>query len=76
MSLIDPIVAHTAHGYFKTTFDRKTNPQDSVTVSLYRRMWPRSARAWSARAWSVEMMEMTGGEAMKEVEMEVDDGVL
>jgi len=39
-------------------------------------MWPRSARAWSARAWSVEMMEMTGGEAMKEVEMEVDDGVL
>lgn len=36
------------HGYFKATFDGKINPQDAVGVSLYKRMWPRNARAWSA----------------------------
>ena len=35
------------HGYFKATFDGKINPQDSVGVSLYKRMWPRNARAWN-----------------------------
>ncbi|KAJ8067343.1 hypothetical protein OCU04_004696 [Sclerotinia nivalis] len=34
------------HGYFKATFDGKINPQDAVGVSLYKRMWPRSARTW------------------------------
>lgn len=34
------------HGYFKATFDGKINPQDSVGVSLYKRMWPRYATAW------------------------------
>jgi pre-rRNA-processing protein TSR1 len=34
------------HGYFKATFDGKINPQDSVGVSLYKRVWPRNARAW------------------------------
>lgn len=34
------------HGYFKATFDGKINPQDAVGVSLYKRMWPREARAW------------------------------
>merc|ERR1711939_545964 len=34
------------HGYFKATFDGKINPQDSVGVSLYKRMWPRNARVW------------------------------
>ncbi|QSZ36700.1 hypothetical protein DSL72_006583 [Monilinia vaccinii-corymbosi] len=34
------------HGYFKATFDGKINPQDAVGVSLYKRMWPRNARAW------------------------------
>lgn len=29
------------HGYFKATFDGKINPQDSVAVSLYKRVWPR-----------------------------------
>ncbi|KAI9893866.1 MAG: hypothetical protein M1814_005419 [Vezdaea aestivalis] len=29
------------HGYFKATFDRPINPQDSVGVSLYKRVWPR-----------------------------------
>ncbi|MCJ1363007.1 ribosome biogenesis protein tsr1 [Acarospora aff. strigata] len=34
------------HGYFKATFDGKINPQDSVGVSLYKRVWPRGGRAW------------------------------
>lgn len=34
------------HGYFKATFDAKINPQDAVGVSLYKRVWPRPARAW------------------------------
>ncbi|KAH8687193.1 putative ribosome biogenesis protein tsr1 like protein [Tricladium varicosporioides] len=38
------------HGYFKATFDGKINPQDSVGVSLYKRMWPRTARVWSPMA--------------------------
>lgn len=36
------------HGYFKATFDGKINPQDSVGVSLYKRMWPRNARVWNS----------------------------
>ncbi|KAK0654555.1 hypothetical protein QBC41DRAFT_57638 [Cercophora samala] len=31
------------HGYFKATFDGRINPQDSVGVSLYKRVWPRPA---------------------------------
>ena len=34
------------HGYFKATFDGRINPQDAVGVSLYKRVWPRAARAW------------------------------
>ncbi|KAJ5089741.1 Ribosome biogenesis protein tsr1 [Penicillium argentinense] len=33
------------HGYFKATFDAKINPQDSVGISLYKRVFPRPARA-------------------------------
>lgn len=31
------------HGYFKATFDGKMNPQDSIGVSLYKRVWPRNS---------------------------------
>jgi len=31
------------HGYFKANFDGGINPQDSIGVSLYKRMWPRNA---------------------------------
>ncbi|KAI1431745.1 hypothetical protein GGR50DRAFT_42569 [Xylaria sp. CBS 124048] len=31
------------HGYFKANFDGTINPQDSVGVSLYKRVWPRSS---------------------------------
>lgn len=36
------------HGYFKATFDGRINPQDAVGVSLYKRVFPRTARPWSA----------------------------
>ncbi|RDL40301.1 putative Ribosome biogenesis protein tsr1 like protein [Venustampulla echinocandica] len=36
------------HGYFKATFDGKINPQDSVGVSLYKRVWPRIAEPWNS----------------------------
>jgi pre-rRNA-processing protein TSR1 len=52
------------HGYFKATFDGKINPQDSVGVSLYKRMWPRNARTWNP-------VEGVTDEA-KPVAMEVD----
>ncbi|KAG9233854.1 putative ribosome biogenesis protein tsr1 like protein [Amylocarpus encephaloides] len=42
------------HGYFKATFDGKINPQDSVGVSLYKRMWPRNARLWSMPSSSAD----------------------
>uniref|UniRef100_A0A093XNN4 Ribosome biogenesis protein tsr1 like n=1 Tax=Talaromyces marneffei PM1 TaxID=1077442 RepID=A0A093XNN4_TALMA len=32
------------HGYFKAMFDSKINPQDSVGISLYKRVFPRRAR--------------------------------
>lgn len=35
------------HGYFKATFDGKISPMDAVAVSLYKRVWPRSAKAWN-----------------------------
>lgn len=33
------------HGYFKATFDSKLNPQDAIGISLYKRVFPRKARA-------------------------------
>ncbi|OAA55924.1 pre-rRNA processing protein [Niveomyces insectorum RCEF 264] len=38
------------HGYFKATFDGRINPQDSVGVSLYKRVWPRVAEPFQAWA--------------------------
>lgn len=35
------------HGYFKATFDGKINPQDAVGVSLYKRVFPRTAKPWN-----------------------------
>ena len=39
------------HGYFKATFDGKINPQDSVGVSLYKRMWPRGIPGLGMELW-------------------------
>ncbi|KAI0025823.1 DUF663-domain-containing protein [Xylariomycetidae sp. FL0641] len=35
------------HGYFKANFDGRINPQDAVGVSLYKRVWPRTARPFT-----------------------------
>lgn len=45
------------HGYFKATFDGKINPQDSVGVSMYKRVWPRDSRPW--RGVESEVPELT-----------------
>jgi pre-rRNA-processing protein TSR1 len=58
------------HGYFKATFDARINPQDSVGVSLYKRVWPRSARTWSLE--DLKTVVAPGGgdaEGAEEVEM-------
>ncbi|RFU25399.1 hypothetical protein B7463_g10934, partial [Scytalidium lignicola] len=65
------------HGYFKATFDAKINPQDSVGVSLYKRMWPRVARPWNGIDGGVDSgvreitMDMDGME-----EQDSDGGVM
>ena len=33
------------HGYYKAMFDGRLNPQDTVGISLYKRVFPRKARA-------------------------------
>lgn len=53
------------HGYFKATFDGKINPQDSVGVSLYKRMWPRNARSWNGA--------LEGQSGAKDVDMDEGD---
>ncbi|KAL8955057.1 MAG: hypothetical protein Q9183_006808 [Haloplaca sp. 2 TL-2023] len=48
------------HGYFKAVFDGRISPMDAVGISLYKRVWPRSARAWR----SVESGEEHEGEIL------------
>lgn len=49
------------HGYFKAVFDGKTNPMDAIGVSLWKRCWPRSARAWRGSVESSVSAEMVDG---------------
>ncbi|KAG9243902.1 putative ribosome biogenesis protein tsr1 like protein [Calycina marina] len=58
------------HGYLKATFDGKINPQDSVGVSLYKRMWPRQSRAWDASALAT--MKTLAVEEIKDTDMDMD----
>lgn len=48
------------HGYFKATFDGRINPQDSIGVSLYKRVWPRQAKPFEG----VLMEPVADGDAM------------
>ncbi|KAK4184861.1 hypothetical protein QBC35DRAFT_466082 [Podospora australis] len=44
------------HGYFKCAFDGRINPQDSVGVSLYKRVWPRPAQALTGSLLDADMV--------------------
>lgn len=35
------------HGYFKALFDGKLNAQDTIAMSMYRRVWPAVSEQWS-----------------------------
>ncbi|CAN6667649.1 ribosome biogenesis protein Tsr1p [Trichomonascus vanleenenianus] len=37
------------HGYFKATFDGRITSQDTVAMSLYKRVWPRMSTNWVPR---------------------------
>lgn len=51
------------HGYFKATFDARINPQDSIGVSLYKRVFPRTARKWrEIESKSIAVDSHDGGE--------------
>ncbi|KAI0874837.1 hypothetical protein GGS24DRAFT_326389 [Hypoxylon argillaceum] len=53
------------HGYFKANFDGVINPQDSVGVSLYKRMWPQSATPFTGPLLEEEAVARQG-DAMDE----------
>jgi pre-rRNA-processing protein TSR1 len=50
------------HGYFKANFDGKINPMDAVAVSLYKRVWPRNAKAWRPEIEEAAAAAATAGE--------------
>jgi pre-rRNA-processing protein TSR1 len=52
------------HGYFKATFDGRINPQDSIGVSLYKRVWPRNARPLEGPLLDPALVEAAHGDAM------------
>nr|UWK20469.1 ribosomal biogenesis protein [Trichoderma rubi] len=57
------------HGYFKATFDGRINPQDSVGISLYKRVWPRHAVPVTGsllEAGTVGEVQEEDGDAMME----------
>ncbi|KAI0009319.1 AARP2CN domain-containing protein [Xylariaceae sp. FL0662B] len=54
------------HGYFKANFDGRINPQDAVGVSLYKRVWPRSARPLTGPLLEQEAFGSRDDEAMDE----------
>ncbi|PRT53347.1 Ribosome biogenesis protein TSR1 [Wickerhamiella sorbophila] len=35
------------HGYFKATFDKRIKAQDTISMALHKRVWPRLALPWS-----------------------------
>lgn len=39
------------HGYFKATFDRKMNPQDTIAMALYKRIWPKVSTLWNGNEY-------------------------
>jgi len=62
------------HGYFKATFDSRINPQDSIGVSLYKRVWPRDARPWKRDEELKDEVAMDG--MMEMASPDADGGVI
>jgi pre-rRNA-processing protein TSR1 len=54
------------HGYFKATFDGRINPQDSIGVSLYKRVWPRNATPLQGLLEDIGAHEIEEDEVMVE----------
>ncbi|KAL8319059.1 hypothetical protein RB597_006041 [Gaeumannomyces tritici] len=54
------------HGYFKATFDGKINPQDSIGVSLYKRVWPRKSEPFQGSLLSQNGASAAPGEEVME----------
>ncbi|KAF9877772.1 pre-rRNA processing protein [Colletotrichum karsti] len=54
------------HGYFKATFDSRINPQDSVGVSLYKRVWPRNAVPVTGSLFEAGTVQPEEGDVMME----------
>ncbi|KAL2259489.1 hypothetical protein VTK26DRAFT_6830 [Humicola hyalothermophila] len=52
------------HGYFKATFDGRINPQDSIGVSLYKRVWPRNAQPLEGPLLDPELVQRAHADAM------------
>ena len=54
------------HGYFKATFDGRINPQDSVGVSLYKRVFPRNSTQY--QEWAPAAVVEAADDEMEEDE--------
>ncbi|SPQ27681.1 93dd2741-2ad2-4634-9cb9-48c5b2295d65 [Thermothielavioides terrestris] len=52
------------HGYFKATFDGRINPQDTIGVSLYKRVWPRNARPLEGLLLDPALVQAAEADAM------------
>ncbi|KAL8921903.1 MAG: hypothetical protein Q9208_005507 [Pyrenodesmia sp. 3 TL-2023] len=67
------------HGYFKAVFDGRVGMQESVGVSLYKRVWPRGAVGWRMDVregeQDVEGMKGAGEDIGKVKEVEMDDAL-
>ncbi|AEO61579.1 hypothetical protein MYCTH_2311881 [Thermothelomyces thermophilus ATCC 42464] len=54
------------HGYFKATFDGRINPQDTIGVSLYKRVWPRNARPLDGPLLDPALLQESREDAMED----------
>ncbi|KAL2170895.1 hypothetical protein VTG60DRAFT_4299 [Thermothelomyces hinnuleus] len=54
------------HGYFKATFDGRINPQDTIGVSLYKRVWPRNARPLEGPLLDPALLQESREDAMED----------
>lgn len=60
------------HGYFKATFDGRINPQDSIGVSLYKRVWPRNARSLDGPLLDPELVQQAETDGVDAMDADVE----